>query len=196
MVKETKWSIVQAHTEISFNMSHLLTTHTKGNFKLFDANIYTKGKDFTTAEVNLYIDASSIYTGDEKRDEHLKSCDFLDVKNYKQIIFVSSTIGKYINGKYELWGELTMLGITKNVKLEVLFGGILTDFLGNEKVRFTVTGKINRNDWGLTWNTPVAVGVLMIGEEVAISCKIELINISEKKSIVKFKSKNNGEAIF
>ena len=84
---KTKWSIDPAHSEISFKVRHLMIAHVKGAFKTFDASIYTTDKDFTTAEIDLWIDASSIETGDKKRDEHLKSVDFFDVKKHTQISF-------------------------------------------------------------------------------------------------------------
>jgi polyisoprenoid-binding protein YceI len=129
----------------------------------------------------LWIDPSSIDTGDDERDEHLRSIDFFDVKKYKEITFTSSTIGKADgSGNHELWGELTMLGITKNVKLNILFGGIVKDPWGNEKAGFTVSGKINRSDWGLAWNTVVETGGFLVGAEITISCEIELLNLGKK----------------
>ena len=154
-----------------------MIAHVKGAFKTFDASIYTNEKDFTTVEVDLWIDASSISTGENKRDEHLKSADFLDVANHKQITFTSSTMGKAdTGGNQELWGELTMLGVTKNVKLNIEFGGVAKDPWGNEKAGLTVSGKINRSDWGLVWNTAMETGGFLVSEEVVISCEIELIN--------------------
>jgi len=178
---KTKWSIDQDHSEISFNVKHLMIAHVKGVFKKFDASIYTVGKDFTTAEIDLWIDPSSIDTNNETRDEHLKSTDFFDVQEHKQISFLSSTIGEPDHeGNHELWGELTMIGITKVIKLNLQFGGIAHDPWGNEKAGFTITGKISRNDWGLVWNTPIETGGLMVSEEVAILCEIELKNIGLK----------------
>lgn len=181
MSKETKWSIDPTHTEITFKVRHLMIAHVKGSFKTFDASIYTSGKDFTRADIDLWIDASSVNTGDAKRDEHLKSPDFFDVAKHKQITFVSSTIGKAdAKGIHELWGELTMIGVTKNVKLDVEFGGILKDPWGNEKAGFTLSGKINRKDWGLVWNTALEAGGMMVSDEVTISCEVELLNMGDK----------------
>lgn len=180
MTSDIKWSIDPAHSEIAFKVRHLMIAHVKGSFKTFDASIYTKGTDFTTAEIDLWIDAASITTGDAKRDEHLKNLDFLDVENHKQITFVASTIGKEKTGKsHELWGELTIVGITHNIKLDVTFGGIVNDPWGNERAGFTIEGKINRKDWGLVWNIPIGTEVLMVSEEVTISCEIELINMGQ-----------------
>lgn len=180
MPSDIKWSIDQAHSEIAFKVRHLMIAHVKGTFKTFDASIYTNGKDFTTAEIDLWIDAASITTGDAKRDEHLKSVDFLDVANHKQITFVASTIGKKKeDNSHELWGELTIIGITHNIKLDVNFGGLVNDPWGNERVGFTVEGKINRKDWGLVWNIPIGTEIIMVSEEITISCEIELINIGQ-----------------
>ncbi len=182
MTNQTKWSIDQVHSEIAFKVKHLMIAHVKGTFKTFDASIYTKLKDFTTAEIDLWIEASSITTGDAKRDEHLKSADFFDVENHKQITFTSSTIGKVNqDGDHELWGELTMKGVTNKVKLNVQFGGIINDPWGNEKAGFTVTGKINRSDWGLIWNAAIEAGGLMVSEEITISCEVELTNAGQKE---------------
>jgi polyisoprenoid-binding protein YceI len=154
-----------------------MIANVKGVFKTFDASIYTTSKDFTTAEIDLWIDPSSIDTGDTKRDEHLKSADFFDVNNYKQITFSSSTIGEPdIDGNQVLWGELTMKGVTNNVKLNVQFGGIIKDPWGNEKAGFTISGKIKRSDWGLIWNATIETGGLVVSDEVTISCEVELIN--------------------
>ena len=178
---KTKWSIDQAHSEIEFKIRHLMISNVKGSFKTFDANIYTTLKDFSTAEIDLWIDPSSIITGDSKRDEHLKSADFFDVQKHKQISFTSLTIGKPdAKGNHELWGELTMVGVTKNLKLNVQFGGIVTDPWKNEKAGFTVTGTIKRSDWGLVWNTALETGGFMVSDEVNILCEIELINSNPK----------------
>ena len=193
---QTKWSVDQAHCEIAFKVRHLMIAHVKGEFKTFDASIYTNSNDFTTAEVDLWIDPASIVTGDAKRDEHLKSKDFFDVKNHKQITFTSSTIGKPdTDGNQELWGELTMLGITKNIKLNVQFGGFIKDPWGNEKAGFTVTGKINRSEWGLVWNTTIETGGLMVSDEVDISCEVELINKGQEDMTMKLEQSGRFKGV-
>ncbi len=181
MSNETKWSIDPSHSEISFKVRHLMIAHVRGSFKTFDASIYVADKNFATAEIDLWIDAASITTGNESRDEHLKGADFFDVTNYKQIGFTSSTIEKADeDGNHTLWGELTIKGITRNVKLNVVFGGIMNDPWGNEKAGFSLTGTINRNDWGLAWNTILETGAIMVSDEIKISCEIELTNNGSK----------------
>jgi len=181
MTNETTWSIDQSHSEIAFMVRHLMIAHIKGSFKSFEANIVTTEKDFTTAVIDLSIDASSISTGDAKRDEHLKGEEFFDVKNHKQLNFSSNTIGKAdANGNHELWGDLTIKGVTKHVKLSAQFGGMAKDPWGNEKVGFTVSGIIKRSDWGLTWNAAIETGGFMVSEEVTIACEVELTNQGSK----------------
>ena len=178
---KTKWSIDQAHSEIGFRVRHLMIAHVNGSFKTFDASIYTTNNDFSTAEIDLWIDASSITTDNKVRDKHLKSSEFFDVKRHKQLTFVSSTIGQADpEGNHELWGELTIVGVTHNVKLNLKFGGMVNDPWGNERSGFTVSGKISRSDWGLTWNQPTDSGGLMVSDEIAISGEFELINIGQK----------------
>src|SRR6185295_303527 len=177
LLTQTKWSIDQVHSEITFKVKHLMISHVQGAFKTFDASIYTYGRDFTTAEIDLWIKALSITTGDTKRDEHLTGPDFLDADKHKQITFNSSMMAKPDQqGNSVLWGEMTMVGITKDIKLNVNFGGVVKDPWGNEKAGFSVTGKINRRDWGLEWNTLIEAGGVMVGDEVIISCEFQLIN--------------------
>jgi polyisoprenoid-binding protein YceI len=193
---QTKWSIDQAHSEIAFKVRHLMIAYAKGTFKTFDASIYTSGKDFTTVEIDLWIDAASISTSDVKRDEHLRSADFFDVANHKQITFTASTIGKPDKeGNHEVWGELTIKGITKNIKLNAAFGGIATDPWKNEKAGFTVTGKLKRSDYGLIWNAALETGGVMVSDEVSITCEIEVINSGPKDSIMKLEPESDKKTV-
>ena len=173
---KTKWIIDASHSEISFKVKHLMITNVKGVFKEFGASIYTTGEDFMTSEIDFFMNAATIDTRDAKRDEHLKSADFFDVENYKEITFVGNSYDKVDDdGSYELYGDLTIKGITKQVKLDVEFGGVMIDPWGNEKAGFTINGKINRKDWGLVWNTALESGGVLVGEDVRISCELELL---------------------
>jgi len=193
---QTRWSIDQPHCEIAFKVRHLMIAHVKGTFKTFDASIYTNLNDFTTADVDLWIDPASISTGDAKRDEHLQSPEFFDVLKHKQITFTSSTMGKPgADGIQELWGELTIIGITKNIKLDVRFGGLVKDPWGNEKAGLTLTGKINRSDWGLVWNATLETGGVMVSDEVTISCEIELINKGQEDMSMKLEQSGRYKGV-
>src|SRR5580765_4096462 len=113
----TKWTIDPAHSEIAFRVKHLMITNVRGTFKEFDASIYTIGEDFMSAEIDFWLNPASITTGDEKRDAHLRSADFFDVENFKEINFTGNTYEKVDKaGHYELYGDLTIKGIKKQVK--------------------------------------------------------------------------------
>src|SRR6185369_9729049 len=115
--------------------------------------------DFMTSEIDFWMDPASISTGDDQRDGHLKSPDFFDVENHKEITFTGNTYEKTsTEGKYILWGDLTIKGITKRIKLDVEFAGVMKDPWGNEKAGFTIQGKVNRKDWGLNWNAALEAG--------------------------------------
>ncbi|MFI5148838.1 MAG: YceI family protein [Bacteroidia bacterium] len=194
MTNEISWSIDPSHSEIAFMVRHLMITHAKGSFKSFEASIVTTGKDFTTAVINVAIDVSSISTGDVKRDEHLLGEDFFDVKKHKQINFTSETIGKVdAQGNHELWGSLTMKGITKRIMLNVQFGGMVKDPWGNEKAGFTLSGKLQRSNWELTWNAALETGGFMVSEDVTIACEIELVNQGSKVMTLKSSEESNHE---
>lgn len=172
-----------------------MIAHVRGTFKTFDASIYTTGKDFTTAQIDLWIDAASVHTGDEKRDGHLTGPDFFDAKHHKQITFTATDIGKAdADGNHEMWGALTMAGVAKNIKLNVQFGGLAKDPLGHEKAGFTVSGKINRTDWGLTWNSLMETGGVILSEEVSISCEIELLNAGYKDLVMELEPADGKKA--
>ncbi len=182
---KTKWSIDHDHSIIEFKVRHLMMMHVRGEFKTFDASIYTNDKDFKTSEIDLWIDVASISTGNEKRDDHLKSQDFFDIAQHKQITFRASTISAAdADGVCEIWGELTILGITRNVKLDIQFGSIIYDLSGNLKTGFSISGMINRNEWGLNWNASLDNGGFMVGEDVVITCDIELICVSQNNLIM------------
>ncbi|MEO5674067.1 MAG: YceI family protein [Chitinophagales bacterium] len=176
---KTKWGIDPAHSEIAFKVKHLMITNVKGVFKEFDASIYTTGEDFMTSEIDFFLNPASIDTRDAKRDEHLKSEEFFDAENHKQITFTGDSYEKVDNdGSYTLFGNLTIKGITKKIKLDVEFGGVMKDPWGNHKAAFTVNGKINRKDWGLNWNTALEAGGILVGEDVSISCEVQLVKQS------------------
>jgi polyisoprenoid-binding protein YceI len=171
---KTKWAIDPMHSEVGFKVKHLMFTNVRGSFKEYDASIYTTDDDFMTAEIDVWINPASISTGDEKRDGHLKSADFFDAENFKEINFAGNTYEKGNDGNYILYGDLTIKGIKKQVKLQVEFGGIIKDPWGNQKAVFSITGKINRKDWGLNWNAALEAGGVLVSDEVWISCEVQL----------------------
>lgn len=180
-VTKTKWGIDKAHSEFGFRVKHLMITYVKGVFRDVDVSVYTDGSNFETADVEVRIDAASIYTGDEKRDQHLKSPDFFDVENHKQIIFIGKKLEKTSKeDQYVLYGALSIKGVAVPVKLNVTYEGSMKDPWGVEKAGFTITGEISRRDWELTWNTTLETGGVLVGDEVKINCEIQLVKASDQ----------------
>ena len=174
--QKTKWFIDTSHSEIGFKVKHLMISNIKGVFTKFEANILTTGDDFLTAEIEFSLNTNSVYTNHDKRDEHLRSTEFFDVLNHQKLYF-SANYYKVIDSDTasELFGFLTIKGITKQIKLDVEFGGCKTDLNGVERIGFSVEGKINRKDWNLSWNPTLDSGEAIIANEVFIHCDIQLI---------------------
>jgi polyisoprenoid-binding protein YceI len=172
----TKWVLDPAHSELGFKVKHLMVTNVSGSFKNFSVTAETTDDDFSNAVVDFSADATSITTNNEQRDEHLKGADFFDAATYPTLIFKATKFEQGSDdGEYELTGDLTMKGATKPVKLKVEFGGIVKDPWGNTKAGFTITGKINRKDFGLNWNAALETGGVMVSEDVRINSEIQLI---------------------
>ncbi len=170
-----KWVIDPLHSEIAFKIRHLMISNVSGRFTEFDASIYTSGDDFMSAEIDCWIEVASVDTGSADRDAHIRSADFFDAAAHPQIGFRGNTISNVDqDGSYELWGDLTIKGVTKKVKFDIEFGGVIKDPWGNEKAAFLVNGKINRKDFGLEWNVALEAGGVLVSDEVRISCDIQL----------------------
>ncbi|MES2679520.1 MAG: YceI family protein [Bacteroidota bacterium] len=173
MENTTKWVLDPAHSEILFKVRHLMITNVKGEFRNKSAEVITQGDDFSTAKIKLKIDANSIFTNDDNRDTHLKSAEFFNVEQYKEITFTGTKFEKINQEEFKLHGHLSMLNVSKEIVLDVDFGGINKDPWGNEKAGFSVSGKLNRKDWGLTWNAALETGGVMVSDEVKINAEIQ-----------------------
>ncbi len=172
---QSNWAFDVAHSSISFSISHMVISEVDGRFDKFEGTISNTKEDFSDAKIQLAIDVASINTGDEKRDEHLKNADFFDVEKYPKIKFVSKSMKKVSGNKYKLTGNFTMHGVTKEIILDAKYGGTIKDPWGNIKAGFKITGSLNRTDYGLKYNSVMETGGLMIGEEIEITCKVELL---------------------
>ena len=168
------WALDLAHSNINFKIRHLLISSIAGSFKVFSGSMVTPvHDDFNDAFFTLIIDAYSIETNNRERDEHLKSPDFFSADYYPQIEF-RSTHFKHIDGdKYKLTGGLTIKGITKEVTLDVLFGGQAKDGFGISRAGFEISGTINRNDFGIHSGSDRS---LVIGEEIVMEANIQFTN--------------------
>lgn len=168
---QTTWSIDKAHSKIGFSIPHMAISEVEGNFKDFDASVVSKAADFNGAEVTFSAKTASIDTDNERRDNHLKSPDFFDAEKNPELSFKGNLVKQ--GGKYKLKGDLTMHGVTKPVEFDVTYGGTMNTGRG-EKAGFKISGKINRQDFGLTWANKTPTGELVVGDEVDIIGKIEL----------------------
>jgi len=174
-VTSTKWAIDPTHSELTFRVKHLMITNVKGEFRKFDVNVESNGSDFSNSKVSVKVDAASIDTNNPDRDAHLRSADFFDVENHKELTFESTELNKLDEDNYQLKGILSMKGINKEVVLDVDFGGFIKDLYGNEKAGFSISGKFNRKDWGLNWNAALETGGLMVSEEVRLNAEVQLV---------------------
>jgi polyisoprenoid-binding protein YceI len=168
-----KWNLDPTHSELGFKVRHLMITNVSGSFGSFSADVETEEEDFTTAKVNFSADVATINTGNEQRDGHLKSADFFDTENHPKLTFEGTKMEKVSGNEYKLHGNLSIRGTVKPATFDVEFGGIGKDPWGNTKAGFSLDGKINRNDWGLTWNAPIEAGGMLVSEEVKIHAEVQ-----------------------
>jgi polyisoprenoid-binding protein YceI len=175
MAALTKWVIDPTHSEIQFKVKHLMITTVTGYFQKFDLEVETQGDDFTTAScIEFTADIDSINTNNQQRDTHLKSEDFFHAEEHEHLIFTGKTFEK-TGSNYNLHGDLTIRDITKPITLDVEFGGIVVDPYGQTKAGFTVTGKISRKEFNLTWNAVTEAGQIVVSDEIKMHCEIQLV---------------------
>ncbi|WP_426493289.1 YceI family protein [Hymenobacter sp. 102] len=168
----TKWVLDPMHSEVQFKIKHLVISTVTGAFKKFDGSAETEGDSFDNAQVRMSLDVDSIDTNQEQRDQHLKADDFFAVGTYPNITFESTSLTKS-GSDYKLTGNLTIKDVTKPVTLDVEYGGTATDFYGNTKAGFEVSGKINRKDFGLTWEGITEAGSIVVGEDVKLIASVQ-----------------------
>jgi len=175
IAQSTNWVIDNVHSKIQFNIDHMVISEVSGYFHTYEGTIVSSKDDFSDASIEFSIDVNSIDTDNENRDGDLKSDNFFDAAKYPKITFKSSSMKKIADGKYKLTGDITMHGVTKQVILDVTYGGTVNDPWGNTKAGFKLTGDLNRKDFGLTYGATLEAGGLVVGEEVRLVCRIELI---------------------
>ncbi|MFV8466336.1 YceI family protein [Flavobacterium sp. LB1P62] len=173
----TKWAIDPTHSEIGFKVKHMMFTTISGKFSKFEASIESEDTDFENAKIEFTGAIDSISTGNSDRDTHLLSPDFFDAAQFPEIKFTATSFTKVNEGEYELIGDLTMHGVTKSVKLQAEFSGLMKDPWGNTKLAFSLEGKINRKDWGLNWNSALETGGVLVGEEVRLNIELQFIKL-------------------
>lgn len=171
----TKWSLDPTHSELGFKIKHLMISNVSGGFAKFDVQTETTSDDFSDAQVVANVDVASINTSNSQRDEHLRNADFFEAESHPAMTFKSTKVEKLDSDSFTLYGDLTIKDTTKPVKLSVEYNGIAKDPWGNIKAGFTISGKINRKDFGITYNAVMETGGVMLGEEVKINGDIQLV---------------------
>ena len=172
----TTWNIDPAHTTAEFKVRHMMITNVKGHFRPVTGVVTLDEDDITKSRVEASIDAASIDTREADRDKHLKSADFFDVEKFPTLTFTSTRVTRQGDGELEVEGDLTIHGVTRKATFEV--EGPTPpgkDPWGNTRIGFSATTKVNRKDFGLTWNAALETGGILVGEEVTITLDVEAV---------------------
>lgn len=175
MANNTKWAVDPTHTEIAFKAKHMVFTTVRGKIEDYSLTIEAGEDNFDNAKVAFSGKTASINTGNADRDSHLKGGDFFDSEQYPELMFNGTGVEKLGDNSYKLHGDLTIKETTKPITLQADYSGLMNDPWGNTKAGFAISGKINRKDWGLEWNLPLASGGLLVSEDITIDIETQLI---------------------
>lgn len=169
----TKWSIDPTHSEVTFKVKHLMISTVTGRFKVFEGNAETEGEDFNIVKnVQFKADVQSIDTNNAQRDEHLRSADFFAAGDHAEMIFKAESFDVSDD---KMKGQLTIRNTTKPVTLDVDFGGMVVDPYGQTKAGLTVSGKISRKEFGLTWDAVTEAGSVVVSDQVKLNVEIQFV---------------------
>jgi polyisoprenoid-binding protein YceI len=169
------WQIDPVHSHIQFSARHLMISTVRGRFEKFSGTIEFDETDPTHGTVEIQVDVASVNTGVAQRDDHLRSADFFEVDKYPTMTFKSKRIEKVGDGHGRIIGDLTIKGITNEVVLEAEYAGTVKTPWGATSAGASATTKINRKDWGLTYNMALETGGFAVGDEIKIEIELELI---------------------
>ena len=170
------WNIDPVHTVAEFKVKHMMVSNVKGQFTAVQGALTLNEKSLTDSHVEVTIDAASINTREPQRDAHLKSADFFDVEKFPTLSFKSTRVGRVADGELSVAGDLTLHGVTRPVVFTVEGPTPpVKDPWGNTRIGVSATTKINRKDFGLTWNAALETGGILVGEEVTITLEVEFI---------------------
>jgi len=168
------WTLDPTHSEVSFSVRHLAISKVKGSFERFDASLVT-AEDHTASKVTASIDVASINTNQKDRDGHLQTGDFFLAEEHPQMTFVSSSIEEKGDDAFLVHGDLTLRGVTKPVTLKSEFGGLVVDGYGQTKLGFSATTKIDRTEFGVSWNAALEAGGFTLGNDVTVTLEIQFV---------------------
>ncbi len=186
ILEKTTWKLDPAHSEVGFAVKHLMITTVRGRFAGVDGSVVIDEEHPERSRVEVAIDAATIDTRNEDRDKHLRSPDFLDVENHPRILFRSTRIdGTFSNegDSFRVIGDLTIRGVTREATLDVTFDGRNVDPWGGDRIGFTAETRIDRRDFGLTWNQTLETGGLLVANEVTISLAVQAVLESEAEKV-------------
>lgn len=167
------WTIDPVHSEVGFSVRHMMVSKVRGRFTTFSGEIVT-AEDPTKSSVTAEIDLSSINTGNDQRDAHIRSADFFEVETYPTMTYKSTGI-RIEDGEYVLDGELTLKGVTRSVPLRLEINGFGPDAYGGVRAGFTATGEINRRDFNVNFNAPMANGGAVVADKITLQLEIEAV---------------------
>jgi len=174
--RANEYEIDAAHSSAQFSIRHMMVSNVRGEFKKLKGTVYYDPQNLGASKVDVVLDAASIDTHETKRDDHLRSPDFLDVAKYATLEFRSRRVEKGNGGRLKVLGDLTIHGVTKEVTLNVTeISPEIKDPRGNFRMGASATAKVNRKDFGLTWNKVMEAGGLLVGEDVTITIEVELV---------------------
>ncbi len=172
----TLWNIDTAHSHAQFKVKHMMISNVKGEFTAVTGSLQYDSENVANSTVQVTIDATTINTREPQRDTHLKSADFFDIEKFPTLTFKSTRVSKKGDGELSVAGDLTIHGVTRTVTFEVEdFTAPMKDPWGNTRIGLSATTKINRKDFGLTWNAALEAGGIVVGEEVTITLDVEFI---------------------
>lgn len=174
-----QWNFDPPHSEIAFQVRHMMFSKVRGTFEDWEGRFEFDPDDPTRGLTEVTIDAASINTGDEERDGHLKSGDFLDCENFPHIEFESTGVELDGDDQLVVEGELTICETTRPVKLDVDYHGAAEDPWGNQRVGFTATTEVDRKNFGITWNQTLDSGGVLVGDTVEIELNIQAVRADE-----------------
>lgn len=174
-VRTSTWQIDGSHSTVEFAVKHMMISTVRGRFTRFEGQINLDEQDLAGSSVNVSTDVASLDTHDEKRDEHLRSADFFDVANHPTMTFVSQRITATGGDNFDVVGDLTIRGVTKEITLKATREGAGTSPWGTEVAAYVATGEIDRKDFGLNWNVALETGGILVGDKVKLNLEVEAI---------------------
>ncbi len=173
-MSKLNWNLDAAHSEVNFKVKHMMITNVNGKFTAFDVKATSENDNFENPEIEFTANTASINTGSEQRDQHLKSADFFDAEKFPNLHFKSKSFKKTADGAYQLEGDMTIKDVVKPVSFKIEHSGLQKDPWGNMKAGFSIEGKINRKDFGLSWNAALESGGVLVSEEVKLNAEIQM----------------------